>query len=387
MDPADAVLRFLESAGRRDEAEFYLALFRTDAKERFATISVDAQVARQALEAVVLDLRFLAALGLTPVVVLGLIDPAQADEHAARLERRLRRADVPAAVLPSAHTPDLPEQAAREARAGTIPIIPFDAADGATPDERFARLAVLLGAFQTRKLIFLNRRGVLRQRGAPVSIVNLTTEYESFAASRELSRKQHLIVVQARRLIFELVPHRLLISITSPLELLRELFTIKGAGTLLRRGFTIERRAGWAGVDRDRLRALLESSFGRPPVDAFFHREVSRVYLEESYRGAAILVDTALGTYLSKFAVDREAQGEGMGRDLWEVVAAEHRTIFWRARADNAISAWYAKLCDGLARFTHWNVYWKGLPTERIPRAIEYALTQPIDIPHDALAV
>ena len=34
MDAADAVLRFLESTGRRGDAEFYLRIFRAEAKER-----------------------------------------------------------------------------------------------------------------------------------------------------------------------------------------------------------------------------------------------------------------------------------------------------------------------------------------------------------------
>src|SRR5438094_6153328 len=101
MDPADVVLRFLESLGRRSEAEFYLALFRAEPKERFAAISVDANVARHATEAVTLDLRFLAALGLVPVVVLGLLDGKEAAEHGARIKRRLDRAGVPSAILSS----------------------------------------------------------------------------------------------------------------------------------------------------------------------------------------------------------------------------------------------------------------------------------------------
>src|SRR5438874_13818653 len=99
MDPADVVLRFLESLGRRSESEFYLALFRATPKERFAAISVDANVARHATEAVVLDLRFLAALGLVPVVALGLFEPTDAAEHAQRIRRRLEKAGVPTAAL------------------------------------------------------------------------------------------------------------------------------------------------------------------------------------------------------------------------------------------------------------------------------------------------
>jgi acetylglutamate kinase len=257
-----------------------------------------------------------------------------------------------------------------------IPVLPFTG-----EGDRFAQLGAVVTELQTRKLIFVSRAGGLKQAGALVPIVNLTTEYDALAASRELSRKQRLVVEQARRLVFELVAHKLTISVTAPLDLLRELFTVKGAGTMLRRGAVIERRGGLTELDRARLTALIASSFGRPPVDAFFERPVSRVYLEEAYRGAAVMIDTPLGAYLTKFAVEREAQGEGMGRDLWASMIADYPTVFWRARAENPIGAWYAKQCDGMMRFADWHVFWRGLPPERIPHTIAYALAAPVDIP------
>jgi acetylglutamate kinase len=385
MQPSDVVLRFLESVGRRDEAEFYLRQFRELGRERFACISVDANVARHALEAVVLDLRFLAALDLYPVVVLGLFEPAEAGEHAARIQRRLGREGVSAEVVP---VDDL-ARAIEVVRAGALPLFVFPTPErsprgGANVEERFQRLAELLTGLTTRKLIFLHRPGGLREGGTLIPLVNLTTDYASLTASKELSRKERTILVQSRRLVLERVPHKLLIAVTSPLNLFRELFTAKGAGTMLRRGATLERRSSLDGLDRARLAALLESAFGRPPVDGFFTRPVTQVYLEEAYRGVAVLVDTgdpSLGAYLSKFAVDREAQGEGMGRDLWQALAADHPTVFWRARSQNRINPWYTQLCDGLVRLPDWNIYWKGVAPERVPAAVELALAQPVDIP------
>src|SRR6266481_6731568 len=99
-ETSDAIFRFLESIGRRSEAEFYLALFRAEQKERFANLVIGASVLRDAAEAVVLDLRFLRGLGLVPVVSLGLSSagPASA-EQAERLQRRLERADVPSTAF------------------------------------------------------------------------------------------------------------------------------------------------------------------------------------------------------------------------------------------------------------------------------------------------
>jgi hypothetical protein len=377
MDAADAVLRFLESTGRRGDAEFYLRIFRAEAKERFATIAVNAQVAKVALDAVIVDLRFLAALGLTPVVVLGLVEPGEADEHASRVRRRLERQQVPAVVLPD-DGEDLVSRAAEAARAGIIPVIPFDANDGSSVEQRFERLAGLIGGLRTRKLLFLNRSGALQTRAGAIDIVNLSTDYD--ALSRELSKKQQALLAQCRQLVFG-APHKLLITITSPIDLLRELFTQRGAGTLLRRGAVIESRTSYADLDVARLSTLIESAFGRAPVDDFFRRPVSHVFLEDQYRGAAIMNRTELGGYLSKFAVEREAQGEGIGRDLWERMTAEYPRVFWRARASNPVNAWYTQQADGMARFPDWHVFWRGVPAEQIPQAIQYALAAPVDIP------
>ncbi|MCU1276974.1 MAG: acetylglutamate kinase [bacterium] len=374
MEPADVVLRFLESVGSRRESDFYLALFRAGEPERFAAISVDANVARHAAEAVTLDLRFLAALGLYPVVLLGLFESTEALEQATRLARRLEKAGVRAVLLGS-DEPDMQARAAEAARAQTIPIVAFPVAASA----RFETLAALVASLRTRKLIFLHRPGGLRQGGELVQLVNLTLDAAALAQSKELSRKERVVVDESRKLV-ERTPHRLSVAVTSPLNLFRELFTIKGAGTLLRRGALIERRR-FADLDRERLRALLTRSFGRPPADEFFGRDIAWGYVEEGYRGAALVHETPLGAYLSKFAVDAEAQGEGIGRDLWQALSADYARIFWRARASNPIDAWYSKLCDGLMRFPEWHVYWKGLPPSDVAPAVGWALQQPVDLP------
>jgi acetylglutamate kinase len=394
MGPADVVLRFLESVGRRSEAEFYLNLFRAEPKEQFAALAVDANVARDAAEAVVLDLRFLHDLGLFPVVTLGLFAPAEAAEMATRLRRRLERDGVPAEIYGGGSPDELAEVAQKATRAGVIPILPLSAAPELEPppearlspgsgevEARFAKLGALVAALRSRKLIFLHRPGGLRVGGALVPLVNLTTDYAALVSSKELSRKERMLVVQSRRLVCELVPHRMSVAITSPLNLFRELFTVKGAGTLLRRGATLSRHPRAEGVDRERLGQLLASAFGRPARPEALERAYDCAHVIDGYRGAALVVETPLGTYLSKFAVDREAQGEGLGRDLWDDLHAEHATVFWRARPSNPIVDWYGKLCDGLVRTAEWNVYWKGLEAARIPEAISYALAQPLDVP------
>jgi hypothetical protein len=378
---SDAILRFMESIGHRSEAEFYLALFRAEKKESFANLVIEASVLRDAAEAVVLDLRFLAGLGLTPVVSLGLTSAGKAGaEQAEKLQRRLERAAVPCAVSP-ADEPALVRTITESARAGVIPIVAFTNGDATDEPARWDALGALSDGLKTRKLIFVSSRGGLRLRQSEVElpIINLATDYEGLVAKRLLSPRRLSFLQQSRRLLFERTTHRMFVAVTSSLLLLHELFTIRGAGTLIKRGSPIVVKRGLGEIDAERLSALLTSSFGRELEPTFFDREIDRAYVEETYRGVALVRQTPLGGYLCKLAVDREAQGEGLGRDLWQLVVGDYPTLFWRTRNDNPILPFYLEECDGMARTEKWHIFWKGLAAERIPDAIETALAQPVD--------
>jgi acetylglutamate kinase len=380
-ETSEVILRFLESVGRRSEAEFYLRLFRAESKESFANLVTGASVLKDASEAVVLDLRFLRALGLSSVVTVGFGSIASAAaEQAEWLHRKLEKSDVPARVHAIAE-PSLPEAVTATVRAGEIPIVAFTSGDPNNLVTRFGALGDLSVGLRTRKLIFLARRGGLRPRNSEseLSDINLSTDYESIMQTRALAANWLAMLEQIRHLLVERATHRMFVAVTSPLLLMRELFTIRGAGTLIKRGGTLLSKASVAEIDVPRLQALLQSAFGRELLPDFFQSPFERIYVEENYRGAALLRQTPLGAYLCKFAVDREAQGEGLGRDLWQMVTSEHPTLFWRARAENPIVPFYIQECDGMARMGAWHVFWKGLPTERLGAAIAYALAQPVD--------
>jgi hypothetical protein len=380
-DTSDAVLRFLQSIGRRSEAEFYLALFRAASKESFANLVISASVLRDGADAVVVDLGFLRGLGLVPVVSLGFgsSGPAGVDQ-VERLRRKLDRAEIPSQTF-STGDPSLADAVTECARKGVIPIVAFTNGGATDPVARFDLLGDLSVALKTRKLIFVARKGGLhlRQSETEVPIINLATDYESLIAKRALSPKRQFLLEQSRRLLVERATHNMFIAVTSPLLLLRELFTVRGAGTLIKRGSTILRKGGFVEIDNARLAALLQSSFGRELAPGFFDREMAHVYLEESYRGAALVRQTSLGAYLCKFAVEREAQGEGLGRDIWQEVVRDHPSLFWRAHPDNPIAQFYVQECDGMLRTERWHVYWKGLSPEQVPDAVATALSQPVD--------
>ena len=379
---AEVIQRFLESVGQKADVDLYLKLWRSQEKESFAIIAADAQMVRTALDPFHFDLRILAGLGLYPVVLLGLFDAKDADRQAQRVYDWLVEDAVPAKILepgPAMSGEDV-EQIRATINTNTIPIVSLETAQEATTDGRFNLLSALAARLATRKVIFLSPSNGLEREGAPhISMVNLAIDYDRLRRSPgALARRHHTLLRQSKDLVEE-VPHRMSIAVVSPLALLRELFTVSGAGTLIRRGSRIDSHATFDKVDLIRLRALIESAFGKLLKAEALERGVERIYLEENYLGAALLSPTPVGVYLSKFAVDRAAQGEGIGGDLWSVIVRDYPRFFWRSRPDNAITPWYAKQCDGLVRFPDWHVFWRGLPPAQIRAAIEFSLALPGD--------
>ena len=114
-------------------------------------------------------------------------------------------------------------------------------------------------------------------------------------------------------------------------------------------------------------------------MDAEFLCAVRHFYVEESYCGAALLEDHVAGAYLSKFAVGREARGEGLAQQLWQAVEQDHTAMFWRSRDSNPINPWYERNADGRCRVGDWTVFWRGLVLNDVPKILEYCVSRPTD--------
>jgi len=376
MEP-EIIQRFLESVGNKADIDLYLKLFRSQRKESFAVLVAGAQIVKSALDPVHFDLRILADLGLIPVVMLGLFEPKDAGAQAQRVADWLTEDKVHCAIVNADADmgPPTIEAIQTTIACGAIPLVSLEAAAAQQVDARFRSLAKLTEALETRKVVFLSRRaGLVVGSDKPPSVVSLATDVDRLLAPGALSRGQAVLLRQVKRLL-EQGRHPMSVTVVNPLQLLRELFTVNGAGTMIRKGSRIAVHEGWNGADSGRLRALFTNAFGRTIRDDFFERVITRTYVEESYRGAAVVEPTPVAPYLSKFAVERTAQGEGLGGEIWSLVTRDFATFYWRSRPENPITAWYTKNCEGMARFPQWHVFWRGLAPKDIAPAIAHALS------------
>jgi hypothetical protein len=404
--PSDIVVTLVESVGRREDAEFYLRLFRELPKHSFAIVAPDASALEDAQGRVASDLRFLAHLGLFAPVVLGLFRPAEAEAQADALSRELGAARLKSRRY-AAHVPRLVERLERDLDESRIPIVVFNEK---LPQlfSRFGQLGEWARLLGVLKLVLVRGRGgvgphaqgcielsrehqlLTTERG--ISLINLRRDHDALLASGALDEDDRDLLAGVREAMqgddgkgearSTSSTERLVTSVTAPTNLLHELFTVKGAGTLIKHGSLIEFYGSYSGVDLARLEALLTATFSRKLKPSFFDRAPTGVYIEQNYLGAAVVSAGERATYLTKFVVDRLAQGLGIGRDLWEAVTRDHERLFWRARPQNPITQWYQSQCDGMVRTPDWNVYWRGVEHEHIPGLIREAISLLPDFEH-----
>ena len=152
-------------------------------------------------------------------------------------------------------------------------------------------------------------------------------------------------------------------SITSADLLARELFTYRGAGTLVRQGEDIHIHEA---PDADTLAMVadrVQASFGRT-LSAGWRSGLAEpvVLLSDSGRAAAVVVKGADGLpYLDKFVVTPDGQGEGLAAALWQVLRARYPQLYWRSRNANPITGWYFQQADAADRQGPWVVFSIGV--------------------------
>jgi acetylglutamate synthase len=373
LKPQDLVLRFMNSLGHKHDAEVYLKLFTSKNPESFAIIVIEDDVLKDDMDAIIFEIRYLMRLSLFPVVV---VQSGMEELEKLEVENYFKKAKLTVGFLSS----DLSSTERQEfihdrIKNKSLPVLYLN-----SKQDLFAELSQVAADLKTGKVIFLRRHGGIIDAKTEelVSIINLRFEHDSIKTSDTYSDEDKAFIAKLDGLISQ-CNHKLYVSVVSPNNLLRELFTVKGAGTLVQRGSKINVYAHWADVDTAALKHLLELSFEKRVCESFFSEKVDHFYIEENYMGAALLKNHENMTYLSKFAVGTEARGLGIGRDLWTEILKNNSCIFWRSDPEKFITHWYVKQCDGMHKTKNWVVFWKGVESSQITNAIEYALAQKID--------
>lgn len=422
------IVRLLSSMASAKEISQYLKRFSQMDAKRFAVVKVGGAVLRDDLDALTSSLAFLQEVGLTPIVVHGAGPQLDEELSAAGIQKqtvdglRVTSPEALAIVRRVFQTQNLKLVEALQSNAtratsitsgvfeseyldhenlglvgrvvgvnlasieaslhaGSIPVI---ASMGETIGGQILNVNAdfaaneLVQVLQPYKIIFLTGTGgLLDDDGQVIDSINLSTEYEDLMTQSWLHSGMRVKIEQIKDLLDRL-PLTSSISITKPAELAKELFTHKGSGTLIRRGEKVVCATSWDELDLPRMRELIESSFGRELVETYFEStNLFRAYVSENYRTAVILTEEEGFTYLDKFAVLDDAQGEGLGRAVWQVMREENPRLFWRSRHGNAVNHFYYAESDGCYKQEKWKVFWYGIEDfAEIERCVAHCRTR-----------
>ena len=344
---------FLDGIGKREEYEFYLQKFQAGDRPAFAIVAPDIDSLRQGADVLVFDLQFLLQVDLLPVVVLSGPD-------AEEMSSLIRPFDDVCVVLGSFGLEDHEAVHAwieAQALAGRVPVL--------VTEEGLSRVLKSLLPRIARRAHLVRSAGWLRNgKGEPIY------HYYTRRKNAEPAHPDESEVLEFCRGMLE-EGGDIHLSVTSPLHLLEELFTVKGAGTVIRRGSSFFHAGALADIEAKRLVELLENSFDKELSETGFLDAAQDFHIESDYRAAALLEPHPVGAFLSKFAVGVEARGDGLAQELWDEIVSRHEKIFWRSRIDNPINQWYRKKADGRHSLQDWLIFWRGLPPNDNPAAIE----------------
>ena len=341
---------FLDSIGRREDYEFYLNKFKAERSACFALLCPDQESIEAGAEVLAFDLLFLLRLELVPAILL-------CGKQAEHLCKLLAREAI--FVFHPIENGEAQEFIQRASRAEKIPVLVAQHLDLET-----ALLQLVPEVAQRVHLV--RAEGGLKNTAGEL-LANVYTQVENC----DPVHKQDLDLLALGTTLMEERPG-IHLTVASPLNLLQEIFTVKGAGTLFRKGSHIKHVAGLDGIDTSRLIDLLEASFGKKLKSLSFMDDIGDSYIEQNYRGAVLIENHPAGRYLSKYAVGREARGDGLALELWREVCANQSPLFWRSNRSNPFNSWYRQQADGYHLAGKWQIFWRNIPTASISEVIEY---------------
>jgi len=408
----EIIVELLGQLSGNREAREYLQRFSGVDTNHFAVIKVGGGVMADELEELASALAFLRHVGLFPIVLHGAgpqlntaLDQAGIDakfvdnlrytdadvlkvarpvvyEQSQQLVEALERLDVRARMIQHGvfecdyldrsryglvgEVTEVHVQSIETAiQAGALPIVGCfgESAGGQVLNVNADWAAnALIKVIKPHKIVFLTSTGgLLDESGHIMSAINLVSDYETLKHADWVHSGMRVKLEQVKLLLDDL-PLSASVSITSARHLTKELFTHRGAGTLIRRGETIDAQSSINEKQQHELRDLLERCFARRLRAHYFDQlQLDRLLWTSSHRAAAVVTRDEDGlAYMDKFAVTPNAQGEGLGLALWHQVRNRYPQLYWRARADNPINAWYFKQADVCLRHDDWLVFGIG---------------------------
>ncbi|KAN0037759.1 hypothetical protein ACTFIV_003114 [Dictyostelium citrinum] len=249
---------------------------------------------------------------------------------------------------------------------------------------------------QPYKILFAcNDGGILDSDHKAIPVVYMDQDYQTLIEADHTTNRRRVQLKQMKRIVDNL-PTSTTVVVTSIENVTHQLlFPRLANGTIIKKSednkVLIFDNTNYHNIDMDRLKELIENSFGKMlSTDYFDYLKDSlyRLYLCVSsngeYNGCAIVTfkEPDFIPYLCKFCVKKSAQGLGLGDLIWRALQRDNEKLYWRSRNSNPLNPWYFQRCQGSFRADEsFTIFWYGDDKfEDGSFLVETALSKPVTI-------
>ncbi|KAF4595376.1 arg-6 protein [Ophiocordyceps camponoti-floridani] len=218
--------------------------------------------------------------------------------------------------------------------------------------------AELARALEPLKVVYLSEKGGLLDGDKnKISQINLDEEYGHLMSQPWCQYGTRLKIRQSKELL-DTLPRTSSVAIIHPSNLLKELFTDSGAGTLIRRGFKIQKATSLADFgDAARLKATLirdrEGFDAEATVDRwvdFLAENPFTAYYDESMQCLAIVMPHGNGRAMSTLAtltITKPGWLTNIAENVFAAIKKDYPSLVWTVNEDDENLTWFFDKADG----------------------------------------
>lgn len=371
MNDKEILTKILEITEDKKAGKQFLQQFRSLKPETFALIYASPEIIAESGEALHYEIKLLYHVNLFPVLVIHkntiayirnfyfFNKPWESDRDV--------QSKIPVKIIRKKN--NLQEKIVQIIKEERIPVIITDKIGA----DIFTFLSEITFYLNTNKLIYLWNHSGIRNSLNESIIYNMyiNKDFDEIYQKQATNQKEQILLDGIKSIFAHNKNSKFSAVVTAPVSLLKELFTVKGSGTLIKRGCKLNTFTDQKEINANKLIELMEQSFRKNIKNDFMLQKFDLYIIESEYKGCAILKKTEYGYLLSKYAVDDIAQGEGIGGEIWDKMISLCDKIYWRAKKENPINLWYWEKSDGMLKTDKWFLYWIGVDRSNILNACD----------------
>jgi N-acetyl-gamma-glutamyl-phosphate reductase/acetylglutamate kinase len=218
--------------------------------------------------------------------------------------------------------------------------------------------AELARALKPLKVVYLSEKGGLFDGdGGKISQINLDEEFD-YLMSQPWCRYGTRLKIREIKDLLDDLPRSSSVAIIHPSDLQRELFTDSGAGTLVRRGETIQKASSLTEFpDLNKIKEILIGDYKGLNTEAtvnsfirFLEANPFKAYYDDSMSCFAIVLppsaDRPVAT-LASLNITKSGWLSNVAENVFKAIKKDHPSLCWTVSEEDENLTWFFEKSDG----------------------------------------